>query len=225
MRLHFFVLCFVLTLCSQVIGGESDYNILSNEFIDIVSRKATTWTVGRNFDESVPLGHIRRLMGVHPDAHKFALPDKKLVLGEDPLEAVDIPEEFDARTNWPNCPTIKEIRDQGSCGSCWAFGAVEAMSDRVSDIFVLNSKQSSILISKCLCIAFFVLCCCNFAVELKTLINYFAYVFYRFVFILKARYTSISRPMIWFPVVTLAVLVAMEGFLVPLGAIGPAKAL
>lgn len=32
---------------------------------------------------------------------------------------VVLPESFDAREQWPNCPTIKEIRDQGSCGSCW----------------------------------------------------------------------------------------------------------
>ncbi|XP_075165958.1 cathepsin B-like [Haematobia irritans] len=111
----------------------ADEDILSDKFIEIVRSKAKTWTVGRNFHESVPLAHIHRLMGVHPDAHKFALPDKKLVLGLDAVEGAgeDLPEEFDSRTNWPNCPTIKEIRDQGSCGSCWAFGAVEAMSDRV----------------------------------------------------------------------------------------------
>ena len=42
-----------------------------------------------------------------------------------------LPTNFDSRKQWPNCASISEIRDQGSCGSCWAFGAVEAMSDRI----------------------------------------------------------------------------------------------
>ena len=42
----------------------------------------------------------------------------------------DIPDEFDSRMKWPQCKSISEIRDQSNCGSCWAFGAVEAMSDR-----------------------------------------------------------------------------------------------
>jgi cathepsin B len=45
--------------------------------------------------------------------------------------AANLPVAFDARTNWPKCDSIKEIRDQANCGSCWAFGAVEAMSDRI----------------------------------------------------------------------------------------------
>ena len=46
-------------------------------------------------------------------------------------EAIQLPDTFDARQKWPNCKSIDEIRDQGSCGSCWAFGAVEAITDRI----------------------------------------------------------------------------------------------
>jgi len=41
-----------------------------------------------------------------------------------------VPDSFDARDNWPNCSTIKQIRNQGQCGSCWAFGAAESFGDR-----------------------------------------------------------------------------------------------
>ena len=44
--------------------------------------------------------------------------------------AEKIPAQFDSREEWPMC-NIKAIRNQGSCGSCWAFGAAEAFSDRL----------------------------------------------------------------------------------------------
>jgi cathepsin B len=34
--------------------------------------------------------------------------------------AANIPASFDSRTAWPKCDSIKEVRDQANCGSCWA---------------------------------------------------------------------------------------------------------
>ena len=47
------------------------------------------------------------------------------------LQGVELPENFDPREAWPKCESIREIRDQSGCGSCWAFGASSAMSDRI----------------------------------------------------------------------------------------------
>ena len=48
------------------------------------------------------------------------------VLGDE--EPAPLPESFDAREEWPECAAIiGAVRNQGDCGSCWAFGAVEVL--------------------------------------------------------------------------------------------------
>lgn len=44
------------------------------------------------------------------------------------ISEADLPENFDSREKWPEC--IHPIRNQGHCGSCWAHGASEVLSDR-----------------------------------------------------------------------------------------------
>lgn len=60
------------------------------------------------------MGYIRRLMGALPEPSYVRLPEKT-----HNIKGLNIPDEFDARTKWSNCPSISEIRDQGGCGSCW----------------------------------------------------------------------------------------------------------
>jgi cathepsin B len=58
------------------------------------------------------------------------------------LSSVSLPDSFDSRDKWGNC--IGAIRDQGQCGSCWAFGASESFTDRYcisKGSFVLMSPQ------------------------------------------------------------------------------------
>lgn len=98
----------------RILDMTSEIDPLSDEFINSINSLQSTWTAGRNFGNNVKLTHIKRILGVLPN-HKNFLPE----LHEHDLEGIEIPTEFDSRQKWPNCPTIKEIRDQGSCGSCW----------------------------------------------------------------------------------------------------------
>ena len=76
------------------------------------------------------LADAAKLMGVLKDTEKeHVLEAREFTQAE--LDAV--PTEFDWRTDprAAKCPSLKEIRDQANCGSCWAFGSTEAMTDRM----------------------------------------------------------------------------------------------
>jgi cathepsin B len=73
---------------------------------------------------------VKKLLGtILPGSERFIAPE---VEKKDFLTATeDIPESFDGRLAWPHCADIiGHVRDQSSCGSCWAFGSTEAFNDR-----------------------------------------------------------------------------------------------
>ena len=47
------------------------------------------------------------------------------------IEVKDLPVNFDPRDKWPKCEALKEVRDQGDCGACWAVAAGHVMSTRL----------------------------------------------------------------------------------------------
>lgn len=112
---------------SAVSAAFLDYHPLSEENIAIINQKATTWKAGKNF-EIQDWEKVKKLASglLHRPSS-----EKKSYRSNPHNADEDVPESFDAREAWPNCDSLKQIRDQSSCGSCWALGAVEAMSDRI----------------------------------------------------------------------------------------------
>ncbi|XP_076812619.1 cathepsin B-like [Clavelina lepadiformis] len=121
MRIFIALLCCVcLTQAYNVFSRHENFE----DIVWFVNKINTTWEAQHNFDpEHYTPSDLRVLCGTK-------IGKKFLPIKYHELTATEIPDTFDARKQWPNCPSISKIRDQGSCGSCWAFGAVEAMSDR-----------------------------------------------------------------------------------------------
>jgi len=125
----FFRLCLAICLALVVVNARvaKPKKLLTHKFIKDINSAQSTWKAGKSKFMDWSEEAIKQLMGVRADYFE----QHKLLTPIDHDVPNDLPENFDAREQWPNCPTLKEVRDQGSCGSCWAFGAVEAMSDRV----------------------------------------------------------------------------------------------
>jgi len=60
-------------------------------------------------------------------------------------DGVFLPSSFDARAHWPDCVSIGTIRNQGPCGSCWAFAAVTVLADRVCIANQASSDKVSLM--------------------------------------------------------------------------------
>jgi len=104
--------------------------VLDDEFIASHNmRNDATWTAGRNIIfEGATLKDAKSRLGTLQSLDKSKwLPFKA------PETFVELPADFDWRADprAAKCPSLKEIRDQANCGSCWAFGSVEAMTDRI----------------------------------------------------------------------------------------------
>ncbi|XP_011079459.1 cathepsin B [Sesamum indicum] len=130
----------------QVSEGKTDLQlkvnsrILQESVIELINDNAQAgWKAAMNPRfTNYTVGQFMHLLGVKP------IPDGDLkgIPVVTHRKGLKLPKKFDARTVWPQCSTIGKILDQGHCGSCWAFGAVEALSDRFCIHFGMNISLS-----------------------------------------------------------------------------------
>jgi cathepsin B len=119
---------------------------VSEDLVNEINARNVGWTAAMNGRVAdVSMSTVKSWLG--------ALPGRTLPVRASLVSSQAIPDEFDARQQWfvvvkkillsrPQCTTVSQVRDQGPCGSCWAFGAVEAMSDRLALLLLSDPIQS-----------------------------------------------------------------------------------
>ncbi|XP_050531273.1 cathepsin B-like isoform X2 [Daktulosphaira vitifoliae] len=106
-------------------------HFLSDNYIEKLNKKISTWKAGRNFPADTSLLHLKKLLGSKKnDPGDY---DDAPIKTDDPAYAniTSIPETFDAREQWKYCENIGHVPDQGNCGSCWAVSTTSAFADRM----------------------------------------------------------------------------------------------
>lgn len=113
---------FKLVVVGLVMAVISATHPISEEMVKSIRAKTSLWQPHET--ETNPFANFTKEQ-LTARCGTYIVPPNKQYPGS---KVVSVPSDFDARTQWGK--EIHAIRDQQQCGSCWAFGATEAFSDR-----------------------------------------------------------------------------------------------
>lgn len=107
--------------------NDGDKPVLDDKEIDEINNAHLGWIASRSSRfEGMSRRELRGMLGVvFPNDNEGVSCPKNV-----DVDMTDVPDSFDARTQWPGF--IHKPLDQAQCGSCWAFAASEVLSDRLA---------------------------------------------------------------------------------------------
>jgi hypothetical protein len=138
----FKIILFLYNIFNVVISKNIVNNIDTINYINNVQKKWVSHESPRF--NNLELEHVKQLCGV--DIHNsknFSISPIIINYSYYLRKDEEIPKNFDARDQWKDCSTISTIRNQGSCGSCWAFATTESFNDRLC--IATNGKFQQLL--------------------------------------------------------------------------------
>jgi cathepsin B len=124
-----------LVVIGSIVAIAAASHPVNQDIVKAIRSKTRSWVAHDVASNPLNKYTHEELMGM---LGTYIVPSNKQYPGS---EVVETPSDFDSRKQWPSF--IHAIRDQQQCGSCWAFGATEAFSDRFA--IASNGKINVVL--------------------------------------------------------------------------------
>lgn len=121
----------ILTLSALLAFSHATHPV-NKEIVEEIKKMATTWEPMEVEENPLALLSEEQVMSYLGTFLKDPVVEGHEVTLQ---EGLALPVNFDGRTHWGSC--VHGILNQARCGSCWAFGASEALTDR----FCIQSKS------------------------------------------------------------------------------------
>lgn len=116
-------LVFILALCCWILSAVGVATASELDSIRAAIRSSNaTWAAGSTAVSELPPGALKGRLGLFLQ-RKDRNPNRMFDLG-----SAGVPFEFD----WRELGKVSAVKDQGSCGSCWAFATVAAVESLTS---------------------------------------------------------------------------------------------